>query len=95
MAHMALQILVGTALTDPRFCHDLLNGRRHTLLAEFDLTEEERKAVLGVEAESIKDFAAQLCEWLKAQESLVSPISMTAVPGPRPLRSRVGPALWQ
>lgn len=48
MAHMALQILVGTALTDPRFCHDLLNGRRHTLLAEFDLTEEERKAVLGV-----------------------------------------------
>jgi len=23
MEHMALQILVGTALTDPQFCHDL------------------------------------------------------------------------
>jgi len=94
MEHMALQILVGTALTDPQFCHDLLNGRRRTILSQFDLTEEERKAVLGVEAESIQDFAAQLCEWLKAQENRASSVPMM-VAGLWPLRSRAGLAWWQ
>jgi hypothetical protein len=72
MSHMALHTLVGTALTDRRFCHDLLNGRRHTLLTEFDLTDKERKAVLAIRAESIQAFAAQLNEWLKAQEGPAS-----------------------
>ena len=95
MSQMALQILVGTALTDPRFCHDLLNGRRHTLLSEFDLTDEEREAVMVVEAESIQEFAVQLCEWLKAQESPVShPNTAVSVPYPR-LRSPVWSAFRQ
>jgi len=93
MEHMALQILVGTALTDPQFCHDLLNGRRRIILSQFDLTEEERKAVLAVKAESIQDFAAQLCEWLEA-ENLVPPIPAMAA-GPRPPRARAGPVWWQ
>ena len=42
MAQIALHTLVGTALTDPEFCHDLLNGRRPTLLTKFELTDEER-----------------------------------------------------
>jgi hypothetical protein len=95
MSQMALQILVGTALIDPRFCHGLLNGRRHSLLAEFDLTEEEREVVLGVEAGSIQEFAMQLCEWLKAQESPVShPYTTVSVPYPR-LRSPVRSAFRQ
>ena len=32
-------------MTDPEFCDKLLNGRRHTLLAEFDLTDEEQLAL--------------------------------------------------
>ena len=87
MSQMALQVLVGTALTDPRFCHDLLNGRRHTLLTGFDLTDEERKTVLGVEAKSIQEFAAHLCEWLKAQESLVSSPRLAVSVPYLPLRS--------
>ena len=95
MSQMALHTLVGTALTDPRFCHGLLNGRRHSLLAEFDLTDEEREVVLGVEAGSIQEFAVQLCEWLKAQESPVSHPN-TAVAVPRPLlRSPVWSAFRQ
>jgi hypothetical protein len=87
---MALQTLVGTALTDPKFCNDLLNGRRHTLLAKFDLTDEEQEVVLVIEAESIQEFAAHLCEWLEAQESLISH-SHTTVAGPYPtLRSPFG-----
>ena len=72
MSQMALQTLVGTALTDPGFCNDLLNGRRHTVLAKFDLTDEEREVVLVIKAESIQEFAAHLCEWLEAQESPIS-----------------------
>ena len=95
MSQMALHALVGTALTDRKFCNDLLNGRRHTLLSEFDLTDEERQAVTVVNAESIQEFAAQLCEWLKAQESPVShPNTAVAVPYP-PLRSPVRSAFWQ
>ncbi len=81
MSQMALHTLVGTALTDPRFCHDLLNGRRRTLLADFDLTDEERKAVLAIQVESIQAFAAQLCEWLKAQDACKSyPPAAASVP---------------
>jgi hypothetical protein len=85
MSQMTLHTLVGTALTDPRFCHDLLNGRRHTLLADFDLTDEEREAVMVIEAKSIQDFAAHLHEWLRAQENHISRF-------PRP---PVGSASWQ
>jgi hypothetical protein len=81
---MALHALVGTALTDPGFCNDLLNGRRHTVLAKFDLTDEEREVVLVIEAESIQEFAARLDEWLQAQESL-HPFPSTAVAVPYPL----------
>ena len=72
MSQMALQILVGTALTDPKFRHNLLDGRRHSLLTEFDLTDKEREAVLVIEAESIQQFAARLCEWLEAQEGITA-----------------------
>jgi len=90
MSQMTLHTLVGTALTDLKFCDNLLNGRRHTLLAEFDLSDEEREAVMVVKAESIQEFAAQLCEWLKAQESPIShPNTAVAVLYP-PLRSPVG-----
>jgi hypothetical protein len=87
---MALHALVGTALTDPEFCNDLLNGRRHTVLAKFDLTDEEREVVLVIEAKSIQEFAAHLCEWLEAQESPY-PFPATAVAAPYPfLRSPFG-----
>jgi hypothetical protein len=77
MSSMALQILVGTALTDGGFCERLLNGSRHNLLTDFDLTDEERQAVLGISAASIQEFAARLCEWLEVWQS----------PGPRPSES--------
>ena len=90
MSQMTLHTLVGTALTDREFRHDFLNGKRPTLLTKFDLTEEEREVVLGIEAESLQEFAAQLCKWLKFQESFIPhPPMAVAVPFPPP-RSPVG-----
>lgn len=65
MSEEELCILVGTALTDSEFRDKLLKGDRHHLLAEYDLTDEEREAILAIEAESIQEFAARLCERLK------------------------------
>lgn len=68
MSHGVLQDLVANAVIDAGFCNRLLNGERRRVLLEFDLTEDERQAVLGIEAVSLKDFAIQLDEWLEARE---------------------------
>jgi hypothetical protein len=84
MSDIALQVLVGTALTDTKFCEGLLNGLRPRLVADFDLTDDERRAVLAIRATCIQEFAAHLCEWLEA-----SPHSqlLAATPAAQPLPS--------
>lgn len=64
MSATALQALIGTALVDREFCEELLNGKRPTLLAEFDLSDEEREVVLTIETDSIQEFAIGLYEWI-------------------------------
>jgi len=66
MSKVALQALIGTALVDQEFCTDLLNGKRPLVLVEFDLTAAEREAALATEADSFKEFAVRLCDWLAA-----------------------------
>jgi hypothetical protein len=66
MSKMVLQTLIGTALVNPEFCEDLLNGKRPTILAEFDLTDEEREFALAIETDSVQEFAVGLYEWLAA-----------------------------
>jgi hypothetical protein len=72
MSETTLHILIGTALTDSEFRHKLLNGKRPSLLAELDLTDTERKTVIGIEAESVREFAVQLCELLPVTTSLIA-----------------------
>jgi hypothetical protein len=59
---MMLQTIIGTALIDREFCKELMNGKRPNLLAEFDLTDEEREVVLAIKSDSIQKFAAGLYE---------------------------------
>lgn len=95
MSQISLHTLVGTALTDRQFCHDLLNGKRRTLLTQFDLTKEEQEAILSIQAETLQEFASQLCEWLKAQKSPTF-YPNTALPASYPpFRSPIRAALWQ
>lgn len=67
MAHRALQRIISIAVTDPEFCDRLLNGTRHTLLTEFDLSDEEHKALMAINAASLQEFAAHLEEWLQTR----------------------------
>ncbi len=63
----ALEEVVGQAIIDREFRARLLNGKRAGLLNRFDLTPEERQALMTIRAESLEGFAGQLCGWLETQ----------------------------
>lgn len=63
MAHETLQAIVGAAIVNPRFRHDLLT-KGTDVLAEFPLTAEEIEAIASIQAETLQGFAQQLHDWL-------------------------------
>jgi len=73
MSHVALKGLIGAALVDRDLCKGLMNGQRSTLLAEFDLSDEEREVVASFENESVRDLASVVHSWLKERGSSASP----------------------
>ena len=75
MSHTSLQLLIGTALTDADFCKKLLNGQRRSVLANFDLTEEEVRFLYTIQAHNLREFAIRLDEWLTPSISHERPIS--------------------
>jgi hypothetical protein len=46
----------------------MLNGSRKWVIADFDLTAEERAAILGVRAGTLQDFSRALWDWASARE---------------------------
>ncbi|RLC69780.1 MAG: hypothetical protein DRI81_20010 [Chloroflexi bacterium] len=58
MSVAALKTIVGTTLIDREFCEELLNGNRLTLLAEFNLTDEEHESILAIKANY-----PRICDW--------------------------------
>jgi len=58
-----LNVLVGAALTDQRFCQALLNNPAGTA-RRFGLAPEEAEVLSGIHARSLSDFAGQLLAWM-------------------------------
>ena len=54
--------LVWTALTNPAFREQMLNGRRREVVETLGLTEMERRTVLEVKADTLEAFAGALCQ---------------------------------
>lgn len=69
MSIQALERMVGTALVDPTFRQALLDGHRSEVIAGFELTDEERDLVLGIQARKLDGFARVLANWLDEQEA--------------------------
>lgn len=63
MAHEALQAIVGTAIVDSTFRHNLLN-RSPEALRRFELTPEESAAIQHINAKTIEGFARELHGWI-------------------------------
>jgi len=69
MSQVTLKRLIGTALVDREFCDGLMNGKRRTLLAGFNLTAEEHDVVASSKAESVQELASSVHDWLRDQET--------------------------
>jgi hypothetical protein len=69
MSQVTLKRLIGTALVDREFCDGLMNGKRRTLLAGFNLTAEEHAVIASSKAESVQELASSVHDWLKDQET--------------------------
>ena len=78
MSLESIQEIVGTAITDRQFLHDLLNSKRDQAIARFDLTPEERRVVADIQADTIEQFALQLDRWIEADDH--EPIAVAPLP---------------
>jgi len=58
-----IDALIWRAFTDAAFRKGLLNGSRPELVDAWDLTAEEKEAVLSVQADSLEAFAGALCRF--------------------------------
>jgi hypothetical protein len=96
MARFELDRLFGWALTDSRFFRQLRDDP-YRAMAEFDLTSEEKQAVLSIApgVRSVEDLAMQLDAWMAGSEKdavAAAPaertISAGRVLGQLPLASR-------
>jgi hypothetical protein len=77
----ALQVLIGTALTDRDFCRALLNGSRGKILRTFPLTPQEIDIIMDIRADTLEEFAGQLHENFLAAADDPDPL-----PTRRPMR---------
>jgi hypothetical protein len=67
MAYAELEEVVGNAIIDRSFCADLLTGSRARVLSRFNLSSEEKQALMDIRAESLESFAGQLAGWMDAR----------------------------
>lgn len=68
MSALHLNAIVTRALIDPEFRAAVLNGQRRTRLTPFDLTDQERAAVLAIEARDLDQFIRQVEAWMQTSE---------------------------
>jgi len=60
MSQLHLNAIVTQALLDEEFRAAILNGQRQARLAAFDLTDQEREAVLAIPAHDLDGFIRQI-----------------------------------
>lgn len=85
MTTSTLQVLIGNALIDRTFRTGLLNGSRRRILSSFALTSEEIETIMGIQADSLEQFAGALHERFLAKEE---------EPENPPLRRKYKPRLY-
>lgn len=67
MTHRGLSEVIGTALVDDAFRQALLRNPREAVAA-FELESDEVRALAGIRARTLEQFAAQLASWLGERE---------------------------
>ena len=70
MTTMKLNAMVTKALTDSRFCADILNGHRRERIQEYELADNVEQAVMGIKANNLDQFIRSLETWMTASETI-------------------------
>ncbi|MCB9135747.1 MAG: hypothetical protein H6636_09990 [Anaerolineales bacterium] len=68
MSRFNLNAIATKALLDHKFQADILNGHRKERLNEFDLSDDEKRVVLSIEAKNVDQFVTRLGNWMYAIE---------------------------
>jgi hypothetical protein len=66
MTSIKLNAMVTKALTDSRFCADILNGHRRERIQEYNLADNVEQAVMGIKAKNLDQFIRSLETWMTA-----------------------------
>lgn len=74
MSALALQRLIGTALTDSSFCSALLNGSRRRILSGFPLSGDEVESIMAIQADTLEDFAREVHLRFLAKTDEIEPL---------------------
>jgi hypothetical protein len=68
MSTLALNAFVTKTLLDDKFQKDILNGERLERINEFDLSNDEKKAILSIQADNVKQFIHEVNQWMSVFE---------------------------
>jgi hypothetical protein len=68
MSRFNLNAIATKALLDHEFQVDILNGHRRERLKEFELSDDEKRVVLSIEAKNVDQFVTRLGTWMYALE---------------------------
>jgi hypothetical protein len=71
MSRLHVNAIVTRALLDDDFRAGLLNGQRRARLAAFDLSEQERNAILAIETHDLNQFIGQVDRWLQTPAGML------------------------
>lgn len=74
MSAIAIQSLIGTALTDSNFRLALLNGSRRRVLQNFALTKYEVETIMAIRADSLEQLAGEIHRRLLADADELAPL---------------------
>jgi hypothetical protein len=66
--YLALQAIICAAGTDKIFCGRLLNGDRQHAITDFNLSDQAKKAILTIQADTLVAFAQALHCWMARQQ---------------------------
>ena len=68
MFTLALNAFVTKALLDDKFQEDILNGQRQERIEEFDLSNDEKMTLLGIQADNLEQFIYQVEQSISLSE---------------------------
>jgi hypothetical protein len=73
MSKLTLNAMITKAMLDEAFQADILNGKRQECIEKFELSDEEKKALLVIDADNLEQFVSQVERWMHSDDRIQMP----------------------